>query len=225
MIDHPDLPPHPPPRCYHPSAGAFAEPLQNSCRRRPGRGGGLAGQLLPSPRAAFTKYGRFFLPPVFGTQAAAQERSFPDAEVSCALLRPPPPAPSPPPPSTLGPAPTGRGGMPPPRLASIPGSPTSILRCWRIPRHLKSKLLGFWGEREAREEKGAQCWYPLSLMLVPAWHTWVGGVLGAWWHGVWIQVRGVQANLGYPRGCWPGTQGVMEARSHWATKSQRAPKN
>lgn len=43
-------------------------------------------QPLPSPGATFTKYGRFFLPPVFGTQATAQERSFPDAEVSPAPL-------------------------------------------------------------------------------------------------------------------------------------------
>lgn len=55
-----------------------------------GRAGGLwppvCCQPLPSPGATFTKYGRFFLPPVFGTQATAQERSFPDAEVSPALL-------------------------------------------------------------------------------------------------------------------------------------------
>lgn len=55
-----------------------------------GRAGGLwppvSCQPWPSPGATFTKYGRFFLPPVFGTQATAQEHSFPDAEVSPALL-------------------------------------------------------------------------------------------------------------------------------------------
>lgn len=42
---------------------------------------------------------------------------------------------------------------------------------------------------------------------VPAWHTWVGGDLGAWWHGAWIQVRGVQTNLGYPGGRQPSPRG------------------
>lgn len=45
----------------------------------------VCSRPLLSPRAAFTKYGRFFWPLVFGTQAAAQERSFPEAEVSRTL--------------------------------------------------------------------------------------------------------------------------------------------
>lgn len=154
-----------PPRC-HPFPDTFAEPLQNLCRYGPEPHVGelCRPPLFPSspcraPKAAFTKYGRvFFCLPVFGTPAAAQERSFPDAEVSPTLLHPPHPSPLSP-----SPTPTGRGVMCPPPNSLAPLDPTSAAGASHSsPKITVIGVLG-WGEREARE-KGAQWWHPLASL-------------------------------------------------------------
>lgn len=156
----------PPPAGCHPFPDTFAEPLQNSCRRGPEpHGGGLPApppfpsSLCRAPKAAFTKYGRvFFCLPVFGTPAAAQERSFPDAEVSPALLHPSRPSPLSP-----SPAPIGRGVMlPPPNSPAPLDIPSAAGTSRSTP---KITVIGVWGEREARE-KGAQWWHPLASLPI-----------------------------------------------------------
>lgn len=195
-------------------------------------------QPLPSPGATFTKYGRFFLPPVFGTQATAQERSFPDAEVSPAPL----PSPCSFPAASQWAWPcthqdrskfhplNSLESLDPPPASSAAG--TSLTLHPTAPQ--KQWLLGFWGTRKPgrRVPDAGTPWH----------HCWMvagGGALAARWNGArslgiagrepaWHagsdghqEVFGTQELMGIQVSTW--SQNSKRTRSQEVSRTQRAP--